>query len=62
MINDFEFWGYLVMWGCPICGYIILNIEYTHVRVDPECPGCNARNLSEFDLIAGVNNEQTESW
>lgn len=34
--------------SCPVCDFVITEIEYTHVIGDPKCPRCGQETYSTF--------------
>jgi predicted Zn-ribbon and HTH transcriptional regulator len=34
--------------SCPVCGYVVTEIEYTSIQCDPECPRCRQETISTF--------------
>ena len=38
-------------WQCPVCDYVIADVMYMHIKIDPDCPGCNTRKFSAFQCI-----------
>lgn len=39
------------VWECPICGWIVSDVEYLSIVTDPDCTGCGAKKWSEFRYI-----------
>lgn len=33
---------------CPLCGYVVTEVEYLQMIGDPGCPRCGAYRVSEF--------------
>ena len=46
------------VWECPVCGWIVSDVEYLHIVCDPDCDGCGEKKWSEFRYIA--KDEATE--
>ena len=38
-------------WECPVCGWIVSEIEYGQIVFDPDCQGCGAKKWSEFRYV-----------
>lgn len=37
-----------IAWICPVCDWVISDIERKYIKIDIDCPGCGTRKLSEF--------------
>ena len=46
-----------VVWECPVCYWHVPSGVMEFIRIDPECPGCGCRFLSEFVPVAGCGLE-----
>ena len=38
------------MWACPLCGYIMPDVEYSVLIADVTCPNYHAANVSHFNF------------
>ena len=47
----------LVWWMCPVCYWAVSGAEMEYILFDAECQGCGSRNLSEYEPVARVKEE-----
>ena len=42
-----------LVWHCPVCHWVVSDVEREQSRFDYECCGCGVRTLSEYEIGAG---------
>lgn len=38
-------------WECPVCDWRMTDTEHFYIAIDPLCPGCGIKRLSEFRRV-----------